>query len=139
MAGKNSCYTYFRMTGIFEPDEISARLGLRPDRQWRVDDRRKNGTAYDFASWTFGRCDTYDIVTAKQMLKTIEPLLSKGDILRRIKQEFDVYLALEIVPCVYPGESTPCLAPTAQIMQFCLETGTELDIDLYVLEAEEKG
>lgn len=138
MADKNSCYTYFRIAGTFEPDEITARLGLRPDRQWRIGDLRKNGTAYDFASWTFGRCDRYEIITAEQMLQTIAPLLAKTDILYRIKQEYDVSLTLEVVPTVHPGESTPCLAPTVQIMQFCLESGTELDIDLYVLEAEEK-
>ena len=104
-ADKNECYTYFRITGIFEPDEITERLGLQPAEQRRIGEERKNGTAYEFASWTFGRCDSYDVITANQMLKTIEPLLSKVNILWNIKQAHDVRLTLEVVPTVYTGES----------------------------------
>ena len=66
------------------------------------------------------------------MLKTITPLLSKVNILKEIKNQFDVQYTLEVVPTVRFDESTPCLAPSIQIMQFCCDTGTKIDIDLYV-------
>jgi hypothetical protein len=42
---------------------------------------------------------------------------------------------LEIVPTVYAGDITPCLAPSLDVMDFCHATRTELDIDLYVCDS----
>lgn len=128
-----SCYTYFRISGDFDPDTISELLGLTPDKSWKIGDTRKDGKSkYDFACWHFGTCKEYDVLVVNQMLKTITPLLSKVNILREIKEKFDVVFTLEVVPTVRFDESTPCLAPSIQVMQFCCDTGTEIDIDLYV-------
>ncbi len=130
---KNSCYTYFRISGIFDPDVVSSLLNLTPYDSHRTGDTGKNGTIkYDFDTWDFGRCDIYDVEVEKQMLTTIKPLLRKIDILKKIKQIYDVVFVLEVVPTVHPNESAPCLAPSLEIMQFCCETGTTIDIDLYV-------
>lgn len=129
---KNACYTYFRIAGSFEPDEITKLLGIQPETAHTIGELRRNGTPYDCAEWTCGRCETYDIDVSKMIRKTILPLLDKTDILRRIKARFDVSMYLEIVPTVYPDESTPMLAPSMDIMRFCVETGTELDVDLYI-------
>ena len=131
--GHTNCYTYFRITGDFNPDTISKLLGLTPDESWKIGDIRKNGKSkYDFACWHFGTCEEYDVFVENQMLKTITPLLSKVNILKEIKNQFDVQYTLEVVPTVRFDESTPCLAPSIQIMQFCCDTGTKIDIDLYV-------
>ena len=128
-----TCRTYFRITGDFDPDRISEMLGLTPDKTWKIGDTRKGGVSqYEFASWRFGTCEEYDVIVENQMLNTIAPLLSKVDILREIKQQFDVHFTLEVVPKVRFDETTPCLAPSLQVMQFCCDTGTEIDIDLYV-------
>lgn len=133
---KNECYTYFSIKGNFDPGVISDILNLAPCKQWSIGDKRANGTEYDFALWEFGRCDDYNILVENQMIQTITPLLSKIDELRRIKSEYDVSLTLEIVPSVYAGETEPCLAPSSEIIKFCYETGTDIDIDLYVLKSE---
>ena len=70
---KNSCYTYFRISGEFDPDEVTALLGLQPDQSWKSGDLRRDGTAYDFSHWLFGRCDEYSILVEEQMRKTILP------------------------------------------------------------------
>lgn len=49
MSEPNSCYTYFKITGDFDPDDITHLLALSPEKQWRVGDLRRNGTVYDFA------------------------------------------------------------------------------------------
>ena len=54
------------------------------------------------------------------------------DILNKIKKTYDVEFYLEVVPTVVYGESTPCLAPSLDVMKFCCDTQTKLDIDLYV-------
>lgn len=128
-----NCYTYFCITGDFNPDTISELLGLMPEKSWEIGDTRRDGESkYDFSCWRFGTCEEYEVFVENQMLKTITPLLSKVDILREIKCQFDVNFILEVVPTVRFDESTPCLAPSIQVMQFCCDTGTEIDIDLYV-------
>ena len=136
MNTRNSCYTYFRITGDFDPDIISARLGLQPEKFWRIGDKRHNGTEYDFASWEIGRCEQYDVLTENQMHTTIAPLLDKIDTLNEIKNEFDVNYTLEIVPTIYAGNINPCLAPSLKVIDFCHATRTQIDIDLYVMEQE---
>ena len=133
---ENSCYTYFRITGDFDPDIITIRLGLQPDRFWKIGDKCRNGTVYDFASWEIGRCEEYDVLTENQMHKTIAPLLDKMDLLNRIREEFDVSFTLEIVPTIYAGNTNPCLAPSLKTIDFCHATRTEIDIDLYMMEQE---
>lgn len=129
---QSSCYTYFMIRGDFNPDSISKMLDLSPEQTWKIGDKRKNGTIYDFSCWKFGTCDEYDVYVENQMLKTITPLISKISILKEIKKQYDVSFTLEIVPTIISDETTPCLAPSLEIMQFCCDTGTEMDIDLYV-------
>lgn len=139
MDGRNECYTYFRMTGTFEPDTISELLDLRPDEQWRIGDKIKNGTEYEFASWLFGTCDQYNFCVEKQMMCTIQPLLSKVEQLKAIKENYEVYYTLEIVPTIYVGDRPPCLAPSKEVIKFCCETDTKMDIDLYLCDADDNG
>lgn len=138
MHGRNSCYTYFKITGTFEPSVISDILGLLPEKQWRIGDSRKNGTEYDFALWEIGRNKEYDIYVQNQMMRTIQPLLSKVEVLKRIKEQYHVAYTLEIVPSIYVGETNPCLAPSFPIIKFCYETETDLDIDLYVYDSTDE-
>lgn len=133
---QNSCYTYFAIKGEFNPDDITRRLRLKPSKVWKAGDKSDNGTEHDFSYWEFGFCNEYDIVTEKQMKKTLEPLFSKTAILNEIRKEFDVIYVLEIVPTVYRENATPCLAPSMKVIDFCHETRTEIDIDLYVGEKE---
>ena len=133
---QNSCYTYFAIKGEFNPENITERLGLNPSKVWKTGDKRGNGTEYDFSYWEFGFCEEYDVVTENQMHKTLAPLLSKIEILKEIRKEFDVIYVLEIVPTVYRENATPCLAPSMEVIDFCHETRTEIDIDLYVGEKE---
>ena len=131
---KNTCYTYFKITGDFDPDVITKRLGLIPSKTWKIGDKRKNGTLYDFALWEFGRCNNYDVIVENQMHITIASLLDKIDILNEIKNELGVDYTLEIVPTVYSSNASPCLAPSLKVIDFCHATRTEIDIDLYVME-----
>lgn len=131
---KNTCYTYFKITGNFDPNAITKRLGLIPSKTWKIGDKRKNGTLYDFALWEFGRCNNYDVIVENQMHITIASLLDKIDILNEMKNELGVDYTLEIVPTVYSSNASPCLAPSLKVIDFCHATRTEIDIDLYVME-----
>lgn len=119
MKTKNSCYTYFKIVGEFDPQEISNILGLNAEKSWRIGDTRIDGSKYEFAFWEFGRCNDYDVEVAKQMRKTISLLVDKVDLLNKIRQQNDVSFYLEIVPEIYAEDTTPCLAPTLDIVDFC--------------------
>ena len=47
MNTKNSCYTYFKIVGNFNPDDISALLNLTPGKSWKIGDLRRNGTKWE--------------------------------------------------------------------------------------------
>lgn len=126
------CYTYFRIAGNFNPEIISEILQLKPQRSWKIGDIRKNGTKFEFAAWEYGYCEDYDMIVDNQIRKTISQLLPKVDKLKIIKHKYDVNFYLEIVPTVVDGETMPCLAPSLDVMKFCCDTQTEIDIDLYV-------
>lgn len=133
---QNSCYTYFRIIGDFNPDAVTEILGLQPNTAWKIGDARRNGKEYDFASWEYGRCDEYDVIVTNQMRKTIEPFLGKIDLLNKIRMENDVSFYLEIVPTIYAGNSNPSLSPSLEVIDFCHATRTKIDIDMYVIEAD---
>ena len=132
MKTKNSCYTYFRIVGDFDPDVISARLGLCPTDSWKIGDRRRNGSLYNSANWECGMCDEYDVDVGNQMRKTISGLLDKIDELNLIRKEFDVVFFLEVVPYIDVNEITPLLSPPMDVIDFCHATRTEIDIDYYL-------
>ncbi|MBR3630690.1 MAG: DUF4279 domain-containing protein [Oscillospiraceae bacterium] len=129
---QTKCYTYFRITGDFDPDAVTELLGLQPEKSWRIGDKRKGGGEYTFATWNFGYCEVYDSIVDEQMRKTIAPLLPKVALLQEIRRKFDVNFYLEVVPVLAAEEEMPCLAPSLDVMRFCCDTQTEMDIDLTI-------
>lgn len=134
----NTCYTYFLIRGEFDPDVITKILGLQPDSSQKIGTERKGGRGvYPCSAWCFGRCDQYDVITENQIKKTIAPLKDKIPILNLIREKYDATFSIEVVPRVFPGESTPSLGSDLEIMDFCHAVRAEMDIDLYVYDREE--
>ena len=129
---RNSCHTYFKIVGKFDPEEITARLGIEPTESWNANDLRRDGKPFGFALWECGRCDEYDVYTENQMRKTIEGLLDKTDELNRIREDLGAELWLVVVPKLHVDEISPCISPPLDVMDFCHATRTRLDIDLYL-------
>ena len=138
MSTRNSCYTYFKIVGNFNPNEVSKILNLTPEKTWKIGDLRHNGTMYDFALWEIGRCTEYDVEVEDQMRKTIALLQDKIQLLNKIREENDVSFILEIVPSIYVNDVNPCLAPPLDVIDFCHATKTEIDIDLYIYNSEDE-
>ena len=132
MHTRNSCYTYFKIVGNFNPDDVSALLNLTPEKTWKIGDTRRNGTRYDFALWEIGRCTEYDAQVENQMRKTIAVLQDKIPLLNQIRETYDVSFFLVVVPTIHVDDISPCLAPSLDIIDFCHATRTEMDIDLYL-------
>lgn len=138
MNTRNSCYTYFRIVGNFNPDEISELLNLTPEKCWKIGDLRSNGTKFDFANWEIGRCSKYDVEVKNQMRETISLLKDKIILLNKIREENDVDFYLEVVPTIYAGDVNPCLAPSLDVIDFCHATRTEIDIDMYIYDSTDE-
>ena len=138
MNTRTSCYTYFKIVGNFDPDDISELLNLTPEKYWKIGDLRRNGSKYDFALWEIGRCAEYDLDISNQMRKSIAVLQDKIPILNHIRQKYDVSFLLEIVPTIYVGDIDPSIAPSLDIIDFCHATRTEIDIDYYVYNSEDE-
>ena len=138
MDSKNSCTTYFVIVGDFDPDSVSQVLSLSPDASRKKGDTRRDGRKYDSARWEIGRCSEYDVYVSCQMRKSISQLLDKVELLKKISEENDVEFYLCVVPTVYEGDITPCLAPDLDIIDFCHATRTKIDIDLYVCGSDEQ-
>ncbi len=138
MNTRNSCYTYFKIVGNFNPDNVSKLLNLTPERSWKIGDLRRNGTKYDFSLWEIGRCTEYDIEVENQMRKTIFLLQDKIPLLNQIRMGNDVTFTLEIVPTIYVGDINPCLAPSLDVIDFCYATRTNIDIDMYVYNSDDE-
>ena len=136
MNTRNSCYTYFKIVGNFNPDEVSALLNLTPEESWKIGDFRRDGTKYEFANWKIGKCAEYDVYVENQMRKTIALLLDKIATLNQIREENDVEFFLEIVPSIYVDDINPCLAPPLDVIDFCHATRTQIDIDMYLFYSE---
>ena len=130
----NTCYTYFSIKGEFDPDEISKLLGLQPFEAHKAGESRARANGvYSCSVWNFGKCEEYNVNVNEQIRKTIEPLLVKVDELKHIKDSFAVNFYIEVVPEIYMDKPTPILGLDLDIIDFCHETRTEPDIDLYVL------
>ena len=138
MNTRNSCYTYFKIVGNFNPDDASALLNLTPEESWKIGDLRRNGTKYEFANWKIGKCAEYDVYVENQMRKTISMLLDKIATLNQIREENDVKFFLVIVPSIYVDDINPCLAPPLDVIDFCHATRTQIDIDMYLFNSENK-
>ena len=129
---RTGCLTYFEIRGEFDPDRVTELLRLAPERIRRIGDRSPRGKTQETALWRYGSCIEYEHDSAKQMQETIRALVPKADLLRKIRLTNRVTMTLRVVPMVRFDEPPPNPAPSMQVMRFCLETGTELKIDLYV-------
>ena len=66
------------------------------------------------------------------MEKSISVLMDKKEKLKQIREKNDAEFYLQVVPTLCVDESTPALAPSMTVMDFCYETRTQIDIDLYL-------
>ena len=141
---KNSCYTYFRIVGDFDPETITDMLQLTPYETWKKGEKiknRNNNLIHDSSSWIFGKCDTYfedfSHMLFYQINEAMYPFLDKIEVLKQIKKSYDVTFYFEIVPTIYDNSSSTYFNLPIEVIDFCHETGTEIDIDYYLLPSTE--
>ncbi|MDR1793881.1 MAG: DUF4279 domain-containing protein [Erysipelotrichaceae bacterium] len=128
----NECYTYFAIDGNFDPELITKRLGLRPSYTHRIGDQdTRLGNEYIWPVWQYGMYRKYDNCINNMLMKTIEDLLPKVELLQSLKAEFDLKYFLRVVLTVYPYNVSPDLSPGAEVISFLYHTGTQFSVDHY--------
>ncbi len=121
------CTTFFCIMGNFEPDEVTAILGLQPDEVRRIGDRKGTGQVAELASWVGMRQFAYNPDGQQMMRTTMEPFMKRVPLLRQLREEFDAFFVLEIQPQFKPWDDYSVLVPPADIMDFCYAHDIGLD------------
>ncbi len=135
MVCKSECYTYFTIVGDFPTEVVTELLGMKPRTAWNKGDVRHKDDLYDFSRWSSEKCSVItDCSAEEQMRRVVSMFDDKRELLEIIRKEYDVSFYLVIVPKLYADESTLVLSPPMEVIDFCHDTRTEIDLDLYIME-----
>lgn len=145
---KTSCYSYFSICSsgeirvdvgfiaadksYFNPDDITAKLGIEPFETRRMGASRKNGYGhYPFSDWACCKQCEPAMDAEEQCRKIVRELHTLIPQLQEIKKEYNVDYSIIIVPHIY-NEANPILGFDSEIIEFCYQTGTEISVDMYI-------
>ncbi|GKV68642.1 hypothetical protein NCCP2716_11400 [Sporosarcina sp. NCCP-2716] len=117
--------------GRFDPQAITSLLRLQPFRSHAYGEQRKNGSIFLFSSWSAVRSSAGRLDAEAQCLEIVRILEDKIAMLRKIKKQYEVSFSLVIVPSIH-GEEPPLLRFPEEVIRFCYETGTEIEVDMYI-------
>ena len=82
------------------------------------------------STWDCGFNDNYDVMVENQMLKTIEPLVDKVDILNQIKEKYNAHFTLEVTIYAFTDTVLPCISPSSKIIDFCHSVRAQIFYDI---------
>ena len=124
----------FTLTGLdFEPEEITAKVGIIPSEIWRVGDliSQRATIRHKHNGWSVNSkleksADLEDHV--QSVLEQLQPgWLSLVELCKRYYAEIECVIYIV-------GDDRPAIHFDKHIMQQVAELNAEIDVDLYVLE-----
>lgn len=121
--------------GIFDPDEITKTLDIKPFKSWKSGDLRQDGSSYSFSSWAAGKSIMDGADVEAQCLETIQYFKNKIPQLQLIKKQYEVTLGIMIVPSIFHNEP-PIISLNEKVIQFCYETDCSIEVDMYIYDEE---
>lgn len=119
-------------SGRFNPDDITAEVGLEPTCVWRTGEKRRYGGTYTFDNWTIstGRIRSLDV--QKIVRDLLDRIYRKKYELSGISKKYDLDLVLSCV--IYlTAEESPSLHLDPETIARLSEMKIVIDIDLYCL------
>ncbi|MDH5858166.1 DUF4279 domain-containing protein [Lampropedia aestuarii] len=130
MSESNKCYAFFSLTGEFDPEEITRRLGVKPSDTWRKGDwhprvqrERKN------SRWKL-----------ESRLTRLQPLEDHiADVLAQMEKNAQAFSAISkeyngLMQLVgYFHEGYPGLGFDAQLVAGLAKFNLSMDLDFYAL------
>ena len=129
---KTTCYSYFAIysegmlrsgkgpvaaaDSDFDSDYTTNLLGIEPHIKWRIGEPRSgDGDVYDFSRWAACRQDSPANNAYEQCLSIVRILKDKIPALMKIKQDYNVWFGISIVPKVY-NEEAPAISFDKEIV-----------------------
>jgi hypothetical protein len=149
---KTNSYTYFSIEsngeigqsgfaayekGIFNPEDITALLGIQPFNSWAYGSKRKGGSKRLFSTWDAEKSEIDRLDIEAQCRDTIKNLKNRIPQLNQIKEQYDVNFVLMVVPVIY-GEEPPSMGFNEEVIEFCYLTGTTIQVDMYINPLEDE-
>jgi len=133
---KTTLYAYIKFTGKDDVDDfplevVTERLGVQPTETWRIGDRVNNFISRFYNCWKYEseRLETLDVDDV--LLPILNVFQSKTDIINQLKEEFNLYVQIELVITIIDGY-TPGLVISPEFSHFASTINAFIDIDMYV-------
>ena len=137
-------YAYFALTGDdFDPKVLTQRLGVTPTEKWKKGDKWLLNRTLQFSNWEFStnKKGGYILMIDDLVKEVVDKLFDKIDIIKELKNEFNLDSRLEIVMYIDVNEerSTPALGHNLKTIEFLYRTQTRTDVDIYTFNSSIKG
>ena len=122
--GSHTAYTYFAVSGDIPADILLSALSLSEGRV-----KIKRGKI------EIGRCNTYSVNLNDMYRETLAPLFGKERILADLRDRYALSYYLVAVPEILRDAEAPrpILSLEPDIVEFLYRSGTEHDLDYYIL------
>lgn len=131
METKNTCYTYFYVSGKISFLEFVQKLNLPVNCINLIKDSSDED---ENTALSIGRNDIYDVYVDNMLKISLKHLFGKEHLLKELKEKYNLTYYLSVVPTMIVNEINQSLFISKEIIEFCYKSNTEIDIDLYLLK-----
>jgi hypothetical protein len=139
---KTNIYAEFRIMGdAFDPDAVTQALSVQPTKIWRKGDcvynnQGKITTLRQYTNWGYQTAvtETLDINTPIRTLQAV--FADKTNTLLNLQKQYDLYFSIDIVIEV-ENNQPPAMCLQGFILEFAAALHARIDMDMYILEAEQ--
>ena len=132
---RSNSYVYFALTGDdFDPNLITARIGIEPTETQRKGDQGKYKPKLSFSSWKLSTEKGKESIFLDNLVtEIIDQLYEKIEVINQLKKEFKLSSVLEIVMDIdiNAEQTTPALGHDLNVIEFLYKTKTRTDVDIY--------
>lgn len=139
---KTNIYSEFRIMGdTFDPNLVTQTLRVHPTETWRKGDcvynnQGKITTLRQYTNWGYQTAvtETLDINTPIRTLQAV--FADKTNTLLNLQKQYDLYFSIDIVIEV-ENNQPPAMWLQGFILEFAAALHARIDMDMYILEAEQ--
>lgn len=116
----------------FEPDEITARLGILPDSKWRKGEKITGKEILRRQSlWEITTGFQQSIVLDEQLAEIYNRIIPIKTLLGEVIERYELDVTLSIVICIENGKA-PGIHFEKEMIELLNNLNAEIDIDSYV-------
>lgn len=133
----NKGYVYFGLFGCFDPDTVTARLGVQPTFSCAQGQRNPRRGLPKMSQWEYAsesmnaeNLDMYPL--AETVVTKLEPYAME---IKAVVAELNLRAVLQTVLYFSTDDrvSTPAIGYSPRVIKFLVDVGASIDIDTYLL------